>query len=521
MATNQYTTPGAGYANSDIFTEAQLIAMGAKPASTDSATQTVAVSRLTPGVVVPGATNPNGTQVQAYTNPAPVAGPAPIIGDGTPPPAELYNLAGIGKPNNSITGTTDASGRATMNQLYNGTGLEGAYDAYGRMLQETQQPVDEAAIRDATMKRFQAQIDANNQYYAEVKRERLAKEAVNAAGRVGSNTAIQAKRGLIGSDFGTGQSDRINQYNDEVAGSIAQSVDAERNQMLQALLGQVRDASTKEYEDKVAARTKGAQDYIEFLKGAATRKEERANAAVANLVALGEEPDESTYKALAEQLGIDVASIKARFKTGVSEAAKNAPKPIEIGGVGYIRQADGTYKPVTPVAPEKPLILNGVAYEKQGDGSYKAVTPVEDSADFQFVAATKNQPQGYFNKKTGEFRAGNPPAASAGGASAPAPAAAKPAVPKASAAPAASKPAAPATAMTTAAQKKKEDADFLKVQRNIAQAGDILGTDGKIAPWDYEALKNAWIKAGNNPATFDTKMKGYRDPSNSYYGVGK
>lgn len=59
----------------------------------------------------------------------------------------------------------------------------------------------------------------------------------------------------------------------------------------------------------------------------------------------------------------------------------------------------------------------------------------------------------------------------------------------------------------------------LKLINQAAQS--VAGSDGKIAPWDYLKLRNRFVERGGSPTTFDTKMKGFRDPSNPNYPVGK
>lgn len=66
--------------------------------------------------------------------------------------------------------------------------------------------------------------------------------------------------------------------------------------------------------------------------------------------------------------------------------------------------------------------------------------------------------------------------------------------------------------------KFNEKVELTNIQK---AAASVIGADGKIAPWDYLALRNTFINRGGNPTTFDTKMKGFRDPSNPSYPVGK
>ena len=49
----------------------------------------------------------------------------------------------------------------------------------------------------------------------------------------------------------------------------------------------------------------------------------------------------------------------------------------------------------------------------------------------------------------------------------------------------------------------------------------VAGADGYISPDNYTKARTAWESAGGNPTTFDTKMKGFRNPNNPYYVTTK
>lgn len=530
------TKPIDQFVSTDPFVQAQLIAMGAKGASPDSQIQTQAVSLKTPGVIVPGArgVDQNGvpTQYQAYTT----TGREGYEPQSPQPPAfrpaseflpsradyasdadytRAYNAyqgganpTKPGAPGTGTYGAPAAPGGQTPGQVYSGlvpTGdaeLDAAYASQRALIQGTQGPIDEQTIREQTMKRFQAEIDATNQYYNEMKRERQAAEAQRGLARLGTGTAVQAKRGLLGSTFGNSQTDTIENYTQQNQNAIAQAVDSERNAMVQQLLGKARTESQKEIDDKLAARTKGAQEYIDFLKGTASRKEERVSSAVANLLASGSDPDEATYKALAAELGIDVPSLKTKYKQSAAsaeaEAAKNAPKPVVIDGVGYLLQSDGTYKPVTPEKPvekAKPIVVGGVAYQEQADGTYKAVTPTPEVKPITrqvgkvLMTSLDNGLTWQPAKSTPTTKTNQPTLP-------------RPVTPKSTITP---KP-----VPLTQAEKDMN-----------AELSQLRGPDGFLSPQDYAAAKAAWVDQNYSPTTFDTKFRGYRNPQNSNYQVGK
>ena len=91
---------------------------------------------------------------------------------------------------------------------------------YGEYLQSQIKPLDEEAIRRQTIDRFQAEIDAMNRYYAEKTAGELAREQEAGRGRVGTRTAISARRGMLGGDFGDAARETVVRYNQDVENRI-------------------------------------------------------------------------------------------------------------------------------------------------------------------------------------------------------------------------------------------------------------------------------------------------------------
>lgn len=521
MATStNLTTPGAGYAYSPDQKDVQagLIAMGVKPASPDSMTQTMAVSRVTPGVIVPGAvtgSTPGGqgiapvqTQIQAITgnngskeNQAFLDQQAflertkngtDLTKEGVPPvnPAVTSGAPVVSPQGNLAT-------NATAGQVYSGIGttdpeLQNAYDAQGNIIKATQAPIDEQSIREATIAKFQSQIGALDRYYAEQLKQRNAAEELRNQGQLGTTAAVQARRGTIGSDFGNAQVDVVNKNSQDIKQANSDMINAEREAQIQALLGNARKEADAEIAAKQAAKTKGAQDYIDFLKGAAERKDQRIQSALANVIAANTELDDVALKTLATNLGLSVDEVKSKLKTAkttaAADAAKAAPKPIEVNGVLYQVQADGSYKAVTPIAEEKPIVVGGAAYSKQADGSYKAITPKAEVKPINRVVNKVLQVS---------LDGGITWAPAKGGAS--------PTVP-------ARRSSGSGSTETSVAQATR---DMTK------QLSTLTGSDGFVSPDTYLVARNEWIGSGLNPTEFDNKMKGFVNPNNANYVTKK
>lgn len=433
MATNPLTTPGGGYATADKETEARLIAMKAKNASPDSQTQTLAVSKLTPDVVVGGATNADGTQFQALTRtpgryntdgslmgavPGGVAAPGtnPVTGALINPPAP--SAVGLG------TGTIGADGRATMDPSYANTPdsmlTADQYNAkYGP------KPVDEESIRERIRRENQAQVDAINAIY----NQQVGDQAIVNEGNLGSTRSINARSGLLGSDFGN-----TNMKNQQREGERAiGAINAERSLQIQGVYKEISKLAADEIASKKAEALGQADAYKNYLKDAQAKAREAAQIlgtsglsfdelktqnpeAIQNIIKAGgydeftlaqvlnnakkaSEKIDYTYKTV----GNKVIGYGLNPKTGAIETVeKSLPVAEGTDLQEYNTQtlADGTllFTPKT-IDPTKPLKDQVLMYGTEGQFAK------DGAADgYKFVSATKYQQAGYFNPETGEFK---------------------------------------------------------------------------------------------------------------------
>ncbi len=94
------------------------------------------------------------------------------------------------------------------------------------------QEIDEDAIRQRTTDNFQAEIDALEKVFGEKKRV----EGIAGEGRLGESGAIQARRGLLGSDFGATQTEATRGFNT----SKQDAIDADKTLALSNIYKQIR-----------------------------------------------------------------------------------------------------------------------------------------------------------------------------------------------------------------------------------------------------------------------------------------
>lgn len=232
---------------------------------------------------------------------------------------------------------------------------------YGNFLKGQTAPIDEEAIRQQKLAEMQAQIDATNKIFA----EKLKREQVSGLGRLGTTTAIGARRGLIGSDFGTAQ---MNQTEDANKAS-ENLVEQDRLATINALLSEGKNNASKEISEKRQAMLSGYEARRDWYAGQDERKSQKAQKAVTALVNSGvnlEDFSESDFASYAKSYGLTKDEIKSAFNTKKAEQDKlaqeqskaelenvktqaeidkitadiqkgerDANKPIEVGGYMY------------------------------------------------------------------------------------------------------------------------------------------------------------------------------------------
>ena len=156
---------------------------------------------------------------------------------------------------------------------------------------------EERKIRRDRLRLFQGQIDAVNDQFRFLRNE----ARQEGEGRLGSQRAIAARGGLLGSDFAGAQKREVEKFNSEILGSI----EAERSARVAAILGEGNRFASQEIAAKRAARAQGAEQYLQFLAETQTRKDNRFNEIINNLVEQGFDVSELTPAQL-EQIESDL-----------------------------------------------------------------------------------------------------------------------------------------------------------------------------------------------------------------------
>lgn len=185
----------------------------------------------------------------------------------------------------------------------------------GPSYEEVYAPVDEEAIRRNQMKLFQSEINATNKLYDEM----LGQERMRGLGRLGTQRAISARGGLLGSDFGEAQRANVEGIN------VGQEnlIQAERQAKIGSIMGTMRKAVADEIAAKRAARKEDAESYIAFLASAKERRQNNANLAASALLSAELDPTTmapAELDAIAKEAGLKTQDIILAYQTAKAGA---------------------------------------------------------------------------------------------------------------------------------------------------------------------------------------------------------
>lgn len=177
-------------------------------------------------------------------------------------------------------------------------------------------PVNEDDIRRNTMNQFQTEIDAVNQAYDQL----LGEEKLRGEGRIGSQTAIGARSGILGSDFAGAQKKNVQDYNV----GIQRGIEAERATKIGAIMGTARSDAAAEIAAKNQARQQGAESYLAYLSNKGTVKSQNIQNLAGSFLSQGLSPDEldpTQLDQIAKTYGTSVDDIKAAYQMAATQGA--------------------------------------------------------------------------------------------------------------------------------------------------------------------------------------------------------
>ena len=187
-------------------------------------------------------------------------------------------------------------------------------------------PQDDQKLISDTLANFQAEIDQQNKLY-DIK---VAEARQEGKGRLGQSGAIQARRGLLGSDFGAAQTTEVERANQ----SIIDAINAERGAMISSILSKGRTQVAQEIKDRKAAREAGVKEYIEYQKTAGVKRKANIKELASSLVSQGIDPSEIDPKKLEElatNYGTSVENLTEQYR--LSKIEYDKAKKVEASAV--------------------------------------------------------------------------------------------------------------------------------------------------------------------------------------------
>ena len=216
-------------------------------------------------------------------------------------------------PQQPAVNPPQGSAASVFGDMWGETDWEKNY--YANLQSTADQPIDEEAIRRQKESEYQAQIDSVNALYA----DKLNQARIQWQGRLGSSTAMQARGGLLGSDFWAAQTSNVQGYNTEVENLV----NAEKQSALNDIFAEIRTNATAEIAAKRKAKEEWATAYLQYLQWATERKNTKTQNAAKRLLAKWIDPKTVSDEEL-KKLGLDRDDLTISYnelKAGVDKAA--------------------------------------------------------------------------------------------------------------------------------------------------------------------------------------------------------
>lgn len=209
---------------------------------------------------------------------------------------------------------TGASGSATPAQAYKGfnyapNATDTAIIAAGKQAAAAASATpDENKIYNQKLQMYQAQIDATNKIYA----DQLGKQQVVDQNNLGTGRAVQARSGVLGSDFGVAQTSKIQTGNDASDQAIRDANAA----AVASILGLARSDAAAEYTAKATAQQKGLTDYLTYLGNQETRNSANLTKVASAILDQGldiNDIDPAKLAEIAKSYGVSTGDITAAY----------------------------------------------------------------------------------------------------------------------------------------------------------------------------------------------------------------
>jgi hypothetical protein len=193
-------------------------------------------------------------------------------------------------------------------------------DASGNLILGT--APDEATNRARVLAEFQKQIDALETAKAE-QRAKLTTQYTDIGNRrLGQVGAIQARRGLLGSDFGVQATGEQTTANTNELNSVVDESNAKYDAAIQSLYSTINVEADKSFSEKRAAYSGTADQLVNYLNTKATSKSNSVNNVVKQAITLGIDLTADNASDVLAKAVSDIGVSKENILSAYKEAAK-------------------------------------------------------------------------------------------------------------------------------------------------------------------------------------------------------
>lgn len=191
---------------------------------------------------------------------------------------------------------------------------------YAKQQADTVIPTEEEARANA-LKAMQAEIDATNTLYA----DKLRRAQLQGAGLLGQTGAIQARRGLLGSDFGTAQTQTVQAGNEE----NYRDIENEKLVKINQIQTKAKEDATAAMEAKRLAKAAGLKDYVSYLTTEKTAKETALGGTIQDMLANNIDLanlNDSQIEEIAKSYGVSKDKFKSTYNQAKATKTATATK---------------------------------------------------------------------------------------------------------------------------------------------------------------------------------------------------
>lgn len=306
----------------------------------------MATVKIKYGDTLSGIARANGTSVAALMKANPnikdpnriSAGGTLSLGGGTTNATPTPQPKATTVPTTPTAPTTQTiADRASLIPDAQMTTTDPALSAYYKEQADTMsKPIDEAKMREEIRQRYNDQFESLR-LAALQKKNDVYKEG---EGRMGSARALQARSGVLGSNFAGAENDQITRDTND----LAASVDAELQAKISFLMGE----SEKDYSSQIAAareaKQKGADEYIKYLTTRDSERVAKANNLAKLFASQGIDPNtlsKDDVSKLESTYGVNLSSFKSMI--GDAKLALDKAQSFELSD----GQAKYTIDPTT------------------------------------------------------------------------------------------------------------------------------------------------------------------------------